>query len=114
MQYPTYQEAGWPIGSGSVESANKLVVEARLKGAGMRLPSAERQYYARVAQWGLQSRVEANLGGLGGTSTSVTRPASASNEPTAAGAYRVVPRCLGRTGASVVSSLCCCYSRYDG
>lgn len=36
MQYPTYQEEGWPIGSGSVESANKLVVEARLKGAGMR------------------------------------------------------------------------------
>jgi len=35
MQYPTYQEAGWPIGSGMVESANKLVVEARLKGAGM-------------------------------------------------------------------------------
>lgn len=36
MQYPSYQEADWPIGSGSVESANKLVVEARLKGAGMR------------------------------------------------------------------------------
>jgi hypothetical protein len=36
MQYPSYQQAGWPIGSGSVESANKLVVEARLKGAGMR------------------------------------------------------------------------------
>src|SRR3989442_5186204 len=36
MQYPTYQQAGWPIGSGNVESANKLVVEARLKGAGMR------------------------------------------------------------------------------
>jgi len=36
LQYPTYQEAGWPIGSGSVESANKGVVEARLKGAGMR------------------------------------------------------------------------------
>jgi hypothetical protein len=36
MQYPTYQAAGWPIGSGSVESANKRVVEARLKGAGMR------------------------------------------------------------------------------
>ncbi|HEX6553587.1 MAG TPA: hypothetical protein VF026_12550 [Ktedonobacteraceae bacterium] len=36
MQYPTYQADGWPIGSGSVESANKLVVEARLKGAGMR------------------------------------------------------------------------------
>jgi hypothetical protein len=36
MQYPTYQEAGWPIGSGSVESENLLVVEVRLKGAGMR------------------------------------------------------------------------------
>lgn len=35
MQYPCYQAAGWPIGSGMVESANKLVVEARLKGAGM-------------------------------------------------------------------------------
>lgn len=36
MQYPTFQRAGWPIGSGMVESANKLVVEARLKGTGMR------------------------------------------------------------------------------
>jgi hypothetical protein len=35
MQYPAFQAAGWPIGSGMVESANKLVVEARLKGAGM-------------------------------------------------------------------------------
>ena len=35
MQYPTCLAQGWPIGSGSVESANKLVVEARLKGAGM-------------------------------------------------------------------------------
>ena len=35
MQYPEYQACGWPIGSGVVESANKLVVEARLKGAGM-------------------------------------------------------------------------------
>lgn len=35
MQYPLYQADGWPIGSGSVESANKLVVEARLKGSGM-------------------------------------------------------------------------------
>jgi hypothetical protein len=35
MQYPTFQEQGWPIGSGIVESGNKLVVEARLKGAGM-------------------------------------------------------------------------------
>ncbi len=36
MAYPAYQAAGWPLGSGVVESANKVVVEARLKGAGMR------------------------------------------------------------------------------
>jgi hypothetical protein len=35
MQYPQFQADGWPIGSGMVESANKLVVEDRLKGAGM-------------------------------------------------------------------------------
>ena len=35
MQYPAFQAQGWPIGSGVVESANKLVVEARLKGGGM-------------------------------------------------------------------------------
>jgi hypothetical protein len=35
LQYPTFQAHGYPIGSGIVESANKLVVEARLKGAGM-------------------------------------------------------------------------------
>jgi hypothetical protein len=35
MHYPHYRKLGWPIGSGMVESANKVVVEARLKGAGM-------------------------------------------------------------------------------
>jgi len=35
MQYPHFRAQGWPIGSGIVESGNKLVVEARLKGAGM-------------------------------------------------------------------------------
>lgn len=35
MDYPHFVAAGWPIGSGMVESANKLVVEDRLKGAGM-------------------------------------------------------------------------------
>lgn len=35
MQYPHYQAEGWPIGSGMVESANKLVMQARLKGSGM-------------------------------------------------------------------------------
>ncbi len=35
LRYPLFQAQGWPIGSGIVESGNKLVVEARLKGAGM-------------------------------------------------------------------------------
>ena len=35
IQYATFLAAGYPIGSGSVESGNKLVVEARLKGSGM-------------------------------------------------------------------------------
>lgn len=35
MEYPAFQAAGWPIGDGAVESGNKLVVEARLKGSGM-------------------------------------------------------------------------------
>ncbi len=35
MEYARFQAAGYPIGSGSVESGHKVVVEARLKGAGM-------------------------------------------------------------------------------
>lgn len=35
IRYAEFAAAGYPIGSGAVESANKLVVEARLKGAGM-------------------------------------------------------------------------------
>lgn len=35
MRYPVLRAQGWPIGSGAVESGNKLVVEARLKGGGM-------------------------------------------------------------------------------
>jgi hypothetical protein len=35
IQYPHFQAQGWPIGSSIVESGNKLVVEARLKGSGM-------------------------------------------------------------------------------
>ena len=41
MAYPQFAAAGWPIGSGMVERANKLVVEARLKGAGMRWARAQ-------------------------------------------------------------------------
>jgi len=35
IQYAEFVAKGYPIGSGMVESANKLVVEARLKGSGM-------------------------------------------------------------------------------
>lgn len=35
IAYADFRTAGYPIGSGMVESANKLVVEARLKGSGM-------------------------------------------------------------------------------
>lgn len=35
IRYATFARKGYPIGSGAVESGNKLVVEARLKGAGM-------------------------------------------------------------------------------
>ncbi len=35
MQYPQFRRDSWPIGSGMVESANKNVVEARLKGTGI-------------------------------------------------------------------------------
>lgn len=35
LRYAEFQAMGYPIGSGAVESANKLVVEVRLKGSGM-------------------------------------------------------------------------------
>lgn len=35
LRYADFQKLGYPIGSGMVESGNKLVVEARMKGAGM-------------------------------------------------------------------------------
>jgi hypothetical protein len=35
IRYAAFAQAGYPLGSGAVESGNKLVVEARLKGAGM-------------------------------------------------------------------------------
>lgn len=36
MRYAHFQAQGYPIGSGSVESAHKLVVQSRMKQAGMR------------------------------------------------------------------------------
>ncbi len=39
--YAAFRAADYPLGSGSVESANKLLVEARLKGAGMHWERAQ-------------------------------------------------------------------------
>ena len=36
IQYARFQAAGYPIGDGAIESANKRIPEARLKGSGMR------------------------------------------------------------------------------
>ena len=36
MHYQHYRQAGYPLGSGSVESACKVVVQQRMKQAGMR------------------------------------------------------------------------------
>src|SRR5207247_7951383 len=78
------------------------------------LVSAQRQSPAGAAQCGLQSRVEADLGGLASVSAHAAHPASASEEPATAGACLVVPRRVGSTGVSAVSSLCCCCSHDDG
>ena len=40
IRYAEFVAAGYPIGSGSVESANKVVIQARLKQAGMHWASA--------------------------------------------------------------------------
>lgn len=36
MDYPHFRKRGYPIGSGNVESGHKVVVQKRMKGAGMR------------------------------------------------------------------------------
>jgi hypothetical protein len=35
MQYPQDRAAGWPLGSGGLESGNTVLMQARLKGSGM-------------------------------------------------------------------------------
>jgi hypothetical protein len=53
LQYPQFLRQVWPIGSGMVESANTLVVEARLKGAGMRFRTQPCESSACFTQWRL-------------------------------------------------------------
>jgi hypothetical protein len=63
MHYPTYQAAGWPIGSGSVESANQVVVEARRVWGCHALDSAQRQSHADTGQCRLQSALARDVAG---------------------------------------------------
>lgn len=44
IDYPRYKEMGWFIGSGAVESGNKVVLQKRLKQAGMRWNPDTAQY----------------------------------------------------------------------
>jgi hypothetical protein len=56
VNYPKYRERGYFVGSGAIESANKVVVQRRLKQAGMRwsVPGAQ-------AVLTLRAKVESNL-----------------------------------------------------
>lgn len=49
VQYPTFRAAGYPIGSGLVEGANKVVVEDRLQGQRHALGARQRRPDARAA-----------------------------------------------------------------
>ena len=116
MQYPTYQAAGWPIGSGSVGEWGKCQQAGRRSTPQRRwhaLGSAERQSHARATQWGLQSAVEGDVDDSGSSSTRAAYESAASRQPAAPGQGLVVPRLLGSAGVSAVSSLCCRCHRYD-
>ena len=105
MQYPSYQQAGWPIGSGSVESANKLVVEARLKGAGMRLPAAQCQSDAGAAQRGVQWALDPDVGVSARAATRAAPPAATSRESAAAEPGLLGPRLLVHAAQALICSL---------
>ncbi len=117
MQYPTYQQAGWPIGSGSVGEWGKRQQAGRgstPQRRGHALGSAECQPHARAAQRRVQSTVERDLGDSGGSSASAAHAPAASTKPAAAGKCLLVPRRVGSTGVSAVSSSCCCCHLSDG
>ena len=67
LRYGDFRAAGYPIGSGAVESGNKLVTEARLKGAGMHWAPA----HVNSAGGAPNGRVRGSLAGVLG---SVERP----------------------------------------
>ena len=44
INYPQYRESGWFVGSGAIESGNKVVLQKRMKQAGMRWNPETAQY----------------------------------------------------------------------
>ncbi len=56
IDYKTYKEKGYYIGSGAIESANKMVIQQRMKQSGMRWSINGGQYIAS-----LRSKHESNL-----------------------------------------------------
>jgi len=56
INYPEYKNNGWFVGSGAIESANKVIVQRRLKQSGMRWSVAGAQ-----ALLSLRAKVESNL-----------------------------------------------------
>lgn len=84
MTYPEFVAAGLPIGSGAVESANKLVVEARLKGAGMHWAADHVNPMVALRAALCSNRWDERWGAL--TAQQRTRPARTANTvvPTAA------------------------------
>ncbi len=64
MRYREYRQQGYPIGSGSVESACKVVVQERLVQAGMRWSRAGVQAMLALRCALLSNRWEATWGSL--------------------------------------------------
>ena len=56
INYPEYRKRGWFVGSGAIESANKIIVQRRLKQAGMRWSVSGAQ-----ALLSLRCKVESDL-----------------------------------------------------
>lgn len=74
MQYPRYQAEGWPIGSGSVESGHKVVMQMRLKGPGMRLRTHAYQSHVGVTDDGVQRPLGRGMDGTAQLASAHTVP----------------------------------------
>jgi hypothetical protein len=76
MQYPNYQQAGWPIGSGIVESANKRARRSTAQRSRQALGAGTCQSDAGLTQRGLQSALAGGLADLGDPAPDDAEPAA--------------------------------------